>query len=435
MQGVVVPVERPVRVAHRGARRGGEPGDARARGAARAGRAARARPSRRRPDPRSHDARGQARGDGGAAPVRGALSLAVAATAPLGADVLERLAAKHDIEFLLTRPDRQRGRGRKVGAPPAKEVALGLGIPVRQVERLDETFSLDGVDTIVVVAYGALIPSSLLDRANWLNVHPSRLPRWRGAAPIERAIMAGDEESAVSVIRLVEELDAGPDRRVARPLDRRRHDCRGRVRRGRPPRARADRRGARQRLLLAAGRRADVRREDRPGRPRARLVAAGEGAPRPDPRAVSAHRRTRRGRGPPGARLARRGSTATASSCSRCSRKAGPACPTTPGSAAYAPDHGLDRLGARARDRAVDLRRRLLAARRAARDGDGRGRADLPVRRRRRTVRRADHDRADRPQVDLAARPRARRRPRLPPDDRARPRSTSRRSPRPAATA
>ena len=138
------------------------------------------------------------------------MKLAVAATAPLGADVLERLAAKHEIEFLLTRPDRQRGRGRKLGAPPAKETALRLGIPVRQVERLDETFSLDGTDTIVVVAYGALIPASLLDRANWLNVHPSRLPRWRGAAPIERAIMTGDEESAVSVIRLVEELDAGP---------------------------------------------------------------------------------------------------------------------------------------------------------------------------------------------------------------------------------
>ncbi len=138
------------------------------------------------------------------------MKLAVAATAPLGADVLERLAAKHDIEFLLTRPDRQRGRGRKVGAPPAKQAARRLGIPVRQVERLDASFSLDGADTVVVVAYGALIPSSLLDRANWLNVHPSRLPRWRGAAPIERAIMAGDEESAVCVIRLVEELDAGP---------------------------------------------------------------------------------------------------------------------------------------------------------------------------------------------------------------------------------
>ncbi len=138
------------------------------------------------------------------------MRLAVAASAPLGADVLEGLAGEHDIEFLLTRPDRPRGRGRKVGAPPAKEVAERLGIPVRQDERLDESFSFDGVDTIVVVAYGALIPSSLLDQATWLNVHPSRLPRWRGAAPIERAIMAGDEESAVSVIRLVEELDAGP---------------------------------------------------------------------------------------------------------------------------------------------------------------------------------------------------------------------------------
>ena len=138
------------------------------------------------------------------------MKLAVAATAPLGAEVLERLAATHEITFLLTRPDRQRGRGRKVGAPPAKEAAERLGIPVRQDERLDESFSLDGVDTVVVVAYGALIPASLLDRASWLNVHPSRLPRWRGAAPIERAIMAGDEESAVSVIRLVEELDAGP---------------------------------------------------------------------------------------------------------------------------------------------------------------------------------------------------------------------------------
>ena len=138
------------------------------------------------------------------------MKIGIAATAPLGADVLERLAARHEIAFLLTRPDRPRGRGRNVGAPPAKETAVRLAIPVRQPERLDEAFSLDGVDTVVVVAYGALIPVGLLDQANWLNVHPSLLPRWRGAAPIERAIMAGDEESAVSVIRLVEELDAGP---------------------------------------------------------------------------------------------------------------------------------------------------------------------------------------------------------------------------------
>jgi methionyl-tRNA formyltransferase len=136
--------------------------------------------------------------------------LAVAATAPLGADVLERLSAGHDIEFLLTRPDRPRGRGRKVGAPPAKEAALRLGIAVRQDERLDESFSFDGADTIVVAAYGALIPESLLERASWLNVHPSLLPRWRGAAPVERAIMAGDAETGVTIHRTTAELDAGP---------------------------------------------------------------------------------------------------------------------------------------------------------------------------------------------------------------------------------
>jgi methionyl-tRNA formyltransferase len=138
------------------------------------------------------------------------LSLAVAATAALGADVLERLAAGHDVAFLLTRPDRPRGRGRRVGPPPAKDAALRLGIPVRQPERLDESFSLEGADTIVVAAYGALIPESLLGRATWLNVHPSLLPRWRGAAPVERAIMAGDSETGVTIHRTTPELDAGP---------------------------------------------------------------------------------------------------------------------------------------------------------------------------------------------------------------------------------
>jgi methionyl-tRNA formyltransferase len=138
------------------------------------------------------------------------LKLAVAATAPLGADVLERLAAKRDIAFLLTRADRPRGRGRRVGPPPAKETALRLGISVRQPERLDESVSLDDADTVVVAAYGALIPESLLARASWLNVHPSLLPRWRGAAPVERAIMAGDRETGVTIHRTTPELDAGP---------------------------------------------------------------------------------------------------------------------------------------------------------------------------------------------------------------------------------
>jgi methionyl-tRNA formyltransferase len=138
------------------------------------------------------------------------LTLAVAATAPLGADVLERLASNREIEFLLTRPDRPRGRGRKVGAPPAKEAANRLGIEVRQPLRLDDPSSIEGADTIVVVAYGALIPESLLARATWLNVHPSLLPRWRGAAPVERAIMAGDTETGVTIHRTTPELDAGP---------------------------------------------------------------------------------------------------------------------------------------------------------------------------------------------------------------------------------
>jgi methionyl-tRNA formyltransferase len=136
------------------------------------------------------------------------MELAVAATAPLGADVLERLAAKHDVAYLLTRPDRSRGRGRKLAPPPAKETAERLGIEVRQPERLDD-FDPE-VGAAVVAAYGVLIPEPVLERALWLNVHPSLLPRWRGAAPIERALMAGDEETGVTIIELVRELDAGP---------------------------------------------------------------------------------------------------------------------------------------------------------------------------------------------------------------------------------
>ena len=131
-------------------------------------------------------------------------AIAVAATAPFGADVLERLAAEHDVVQLLTRPDAPRGRGRKVAPSAAKEVAERLGIPV-----VHERDAL-AADTVVVAAYGLLIPESLLDRALWLNVHPSLLPRWRGAAPVERAIMAGDAETGVTIHRTTKELDAGP---------------------------------------------------------------------------------------------------------------------------------------------------------------------------------------------------------------------------------
>jgi methionyl-tRNA formyltransferase len=134
--------------------------------------------------------------------------VAVAATAPLGAEVLRRLADRHEIAYVLTRPDRPRGRGQRVAPPPAKQVAEELNIEVRQPESPGE-LNVE-VDTVIVVAYGALIPADLLEQALWLNVHPSLLPRWRGAAPVERAIMAGDSQTGVSIIRLVEELDAGP---------------------------------------------------------------------------------------------------------------------------------------------------------------------------------------------------------------------------------
>jgi methionyl-tRNA formyltransferase len=135
--------------------------------------------------------------------------IAVAATAPFGADVLERLAARHEISALLTRPDAPSGRGRRVASPPAKEVAERLGIPVVQPGRPVAGLDL-GAPIVVVCAYGLLVPESLLAEGTWLNVHPSLLPRWRGAAPVERAIMAGDAETGVTIHETVAELDAGP---------------------------------------------------------------------------------------------------------------------------------------------------------------------------------------------------------------------------------
>jgi methionyl-tRNA formyltransferase len=135
------------------------------------------------------------------------MRIGVAATAPIGADVLERLAELHEIAFLLTRPDAPQGRGRKLAPPPAKLVADQLGIPVYQPEKPELP---DDVDRVVVCAYGLYIPPRLLERTLWMNVHPSLLPRWRGAAPVERAILAGDPQTGVTIHETVAELDAGP---------------------------------------------------------------------------------------------------------------------------------------------------------------------------------------------------------------------------------
>ena len=135
------------------------------------------------------------------------MKLAVAATAPIGADVLERLASRSEISYLISRPDAPRGRGRTPAPPPAKVAAERLGIRVHQPERPS---LLEPVDVVVVCAYGLYIPPGLLEQALWVNVHPSLLPRWRGAAPVERAILAGDDQTGVTIHRTVEALDAGP---------------------------------------------------------------------------------------------------------------------------------------------------------------------------------------------------------------------------------
>jgi methionyl-tRNA formyltransferase len=135
--------------------------------------------------------------------------LGFAGTGRFGARVLEGLAQRLPVDVVLTRPDRPSGRGRRVRTGPVKALAESLGIPVLEPERLDASVELPA-DTVVVADYGALIPDVLLERALWLNVHPSLLPRWRGAAPVERALLAGDAETGVTIHRTVSELDAGP---------------------------------------------------------------------------------------------------------------------------------------------------------------------------------------------------------------------------------
>ena len=137
-------------------------------------------------------------------------------TSAFAVAVLERLAASdHRPALVVTRPDRPAGRGRKLSPPPVAIAARALGIELVQPERLhaDETLSAIAAaepDALVVCAYGALVKEPLLSDYEILNVHPSLLPRWRGAAPLERAIMAGDTETGVSIMRLTAGLDSGP---------------------------------------------------------------------------------------------------------------------------------------------------------------------------------------------------------------------------------
>jgi methionyl-tRNA formyltransferase len=137
-------------------------------------------------------------------------------TSDFAAAVLERLAAgAHRPQLVVTRPDRPRGRGRKLSPPPVAGAARELGIELYQPENVNDEQARARIaaaqpDELVVCAYGALIKEPLLSEHPLLNVHPSLLPRWRGAAPVERAIMAGDEQTGVSIMRLTAGWDSGP---------------------------------------------------------------------------------------------------------------------------------------------------------------------------------------------------------------------------------
>jgi methionyl-tRNA formyltransferase len=137
-------------------------------------------------------------------------------TSDFAVEVLERLAATpHRPVLVVTRPDRPRGRGRKLQPPPVAERAALLGIETIQPEDVngDEASAAIAAaepEAVAICAYGALVKDPLLSAYELLNVHPSLLPRWRGAAPIERAIEAGDEETGVTIMRPTAELDAGP---------------------------------------------------------------------------------------------------------------------------------------------------------------------------------------------------------------------------------
>jgi len=115
--------------------------------------------------------------------------------------------AGHDIALCVTRPDRRRGRGSAVTPSPVKDAARELGIAVSHTM---EDVADAGVELAVVVAYGRIIPAALLARVPMVNLHFSLLPRWRGAAPVERALLAGDHETGVCLMKVEEGLDTGP---------------------------------------------------------------------------------------------------------------------------------------------------------------------------------------------------------------------------------
>lgn len=150
--------------------------------------------------------------------VNGGLGIVYFGTPDFAVPSLEGLiGSSHRLLAVVSQPDRPRGRGQRLAPTPTKVVATAAGIPVLQPERLRTDEFLDRLralapDLGVVAAYGKILPEALLaiPRFGMINVHASLLPRWRGAAPVHRAVMEGDEKTGVTIMRVVKELDAGP---------------------------------------------------------------------------------------------------------------------------------------------------------------------------------------------------------------------------------
>ncbi len=137
-------------------------------------------------------------------------------TSEFAATVLRRLAdSPHRPALVVTPPDSKRGRGRRLAPPPAAATARELGLALHQTADVNSAESLDAIraakpEAIAVCAFGQLIKEPALSEFLMLNVHPSLVPRWRGAAPIERALMAGDDLTGVTIMRVTAGLDSGP---------------------------------------------------------------------------------------------------------------------------------------------------------------------------------------------------------------------------------
>ena len=142
------------------------------------------------------------------------MRLAFAGTPPFAATILGGLqASEHEVGLVISQPDARRGRGRRVTQTAVAELARAQGLPLRQPERIAEVADeISAYDALIVAAYGQILRPDTLYAARhgaW-NVHASLLPAYRGAAPIERAIMAGEQTSGVTIIRMDEGLDTGP---------------------------------------------------------------------------------------------------------------------------------------------------------------------------------------------------------------------------------